>query len=126
MPTMITRAAELARRAPAGPAYLNIPLEVLLEEWDGREAKPIAAPGSTHSSPEEADAAAQLIREARNPVIVTETAGREAGGSRPWSPSPRPGRSRWSSPTRRCAATSRAPTRCTRAATSARGWTRPT
>ncbi|OXY88722.1 thiamine pyrophosphate-dependent enzyme [Streptomyces diastatochromogenes] len=80
LPTMITRAAELARRAPAGPAYLNIPLEVLLEEWDGREAKPIAAPGSTHSSPEEADAAAQLIREARNPVIVTETAGREAGG----------------------------------------------
>ncbi|MGW5640654.1 thiamine pyrophosphate-binding protein [Streptomyces sp. NPDC003832] len=27
LPTMITRAAELAWRAPAGPAYLNIPLE---------------------------------------------------------------------------------------------------
>ncbi|MEU1180299.1 thiamine pyrophosphate-dependent enzyme [Streptomyces sp. NPDC005820] len=80
LPTMITRAAELSWRAPAGPAYLNVPLEILLEEWDGRTAKPVVAPGSTHSSPEEADAVAQLIREASHPVIVTETAGREAGG----------------------------------------------
>ncbi|MFC8516272.1 thiamine pyrophosphate-dependent enzyme [Streptomyces sp. NPDC057257] len=80
LPTMVTRAAELSWRAPAGPAYLNIPLEILLEEWDGREAKPIVAPGSTHSSPEEVDPVAQMIREAANPVIVTETAGREAGG----------------------------------------------
>jgi len=80
LPTMVTRAAELAWRAPAGPAYLNIPLEILLEEWDGREARPIVRPGSTHSSPEEVDPVAQLIREAANPVIVTETAGREAGG----------------------------------------------
>ncbi|WP_406143829.1 thiamine pyrophosphate-dependent enzyme [Streptomyces sp. NBC_01012] len=80
LPTMITRAAELARRAPAGPTYLNIPLEILLEEWDGREAKPIVAPGSRHSSPEEVDPVAAMIREAENPVIVTETAGREAGG----------------------------------------------
>ncbi|MEU9517252.1 thiamine pyrophosphate-dependent enzyme [Streptomyces sp. NPDC048224] len=80
LPTMITRAAELAWRAPAGPAYLNIPLEILLEEWDGREAKPIVPPGSVHSSPEEVDPVAAMIREARNPVIVTETAGREAGG----------------------------------------------
>ena len=80
LPTMITRAAELAWRAPAGPAYLNIPLEILLEDWDGREAKKIVRPGSTHSSPEEVDPVAEMIREARNPVIVTETAGREAGG----------------------------------------------
>ncbi|MHA5052562.1 thiamine pyrophosphate-dependent enzyme [Streptomyces sp. SD15] len=80
LPTMITRAAELSWRAPTGPAYLNIPLEILLEEWDGREAKPIVPPGSTHSSPEEVDPVAQMIREAVNPVIVTETAGREAGG----------------------------------------------
>ncbi|MFJ9541361.1 thiamine pyrophosphate-dependent enzyme [Streptomyces sp. NPDC101225] len=80
LPTVITRTAELASRAPAGPAYLNIPLEILLQEWDGREAKPVVPPGSTHSSPEEADAVAELLREAANPVIVTETAGREAGG----------------------------------------------
>lgn len=80
LPTMITRAAELSWRAPAGPAYLNVPLETLLEDWDGREAKPVVPPGSTHCSPEEVDQVAALIREAKNPVIVTETAGREAGG----------------------------------------------
>ena len=80
LPTMITRAAELSWRAPTGPVYLNIPLEILLEEWDGREAKPVVPPGSTPSSPEEVDPVAQLIREATDPVIVTETAGREAGG----------------------------------------------
>ncbi|MGW2823955.1 thiamine pyrophosphate-dependent enzyme [Streptomyces sp. NPDC001443] len=80
LPTMISRAAELSWRAPQGPAYLNIPLEILLEPWNGREAKPIVEPGSTHSSPEEVDPVAQMIREAKNPVIVTETIGREAGG----------------------------------------------
>ncbi|MFG1664025.1 thiamine pyrophosphate-dependent enzyme [Streptomyces sp. Y7] len=80
LPAMITRAAELARRAPAGPAYLNIPLEILLEEWDGREPKPVVGPGSTHSSPDEVDAVAGMIRESTHPVIVTETAGREEGG----------------------------------------------
>ncbi|MFD7709663.1 thiamine pyrophosphate-dependent enzyme [Streptomyces sp. NPDC059785] len=80
LPTMITRAAELAWRAPAGPAYLNIPLEIMLQEWDGRAAGPVVRPGATHSSPEEVDPVARMIREARNPVIVTETAGREAGG----------------------------------------------
>ncbi|MFC4503380.1 MULTISPECIES: thiamine pyrophosphate-dependent enzyme [Streptomyces] len=80
LPSMITRAAELSRRAPAGPVYLNIPLETLLQEWDGREAKPVVAPGSTHSSPDEVDEVARLLREAHNPVVVTETAGREAGG----------------------------------------------
>ncbi|BFO19207.1 hypothetical protein SHKM778_55950 [Streptomyces sp. KM77-8] len=79
LPTMVTRAAELAWRAPAGPVYLNIPLEILLEDWDGREAEP-SFRRAPHSSPEEADRVAGLIREARNPVIVTETAGREAGG----------------------------------------------
>ncbi|MFJ8504162.1 thiamine pyrophosphate-dependent enzyme [Streptomyces avermitilis] len=80
LPTMITRAAELAWRAPAGPAYLNIPLEILLEPWDGREIHPVAPPGGTHSAPEEADAVAELLRRAVNPVVVTETAGREQGG----------------------------------------------
>ncbi|GAA1688299.1 thiamine pyrophosphate-requiring protein [Glycomyces endophyticus] len=80
LPVMIARAAELAWRAPAGPVYLNVPLEILLEEWDGREAKPVVAPGATQSAPAEVDAVAELVRGARNPVVVTETAGREAGG----------------------------------------------
>ncbi|MEV6350141.1 thiamine pyrophosphate-dependent enzyme [Actinoplanes sp. NPDC051851] len=80
LPTMITRSAELASRAPAGPVYLNIPLEVLLEEWDGPEPKPIAARGSTVSSAEDMQAVLELLAAAERPVIITETTGREEGG----------------------------------------------
>jgi len=77
---MVTRAAELAERAPAGPVYLNVPLEVLLEPWAAPAAKPVAAKGSTVSAPEEIAAVLALLGTATNPVIVTETAGREPGG----------------------------------------------
>lgn len=77
---MMTRAAELAVRAPAGPVYLNVPLEVLLDPWDERELKPVAPRGTTVSAPEDIEAVLGLLADAENPVIVTETAGREAGG----------------------------------------------
>jgi thiamine pyrophosphate-dependent acetolactate synthase large subunit-like protein len=80
LPTMVTRAAELASRAPSGPVYLNIPLEVLLEPWPEQPVKPVAAPGTTVSPAEEIAAVLALIAAAENPVIVTETAGREPGG----------------------------------------------
>lgn len=78
--TMVTRSAEIAERAPAGPTYLNIPLEVLLAPWAERQVKPLAAKGSTVSSPDEVRAVLDLLAVAVNPVVVTETAGREAGG----------------------------------------------
>lgn len=80
LPGMLTRAAEIAARAPAGPVYLNIPLEVLLDPWDGPEPDPVAAKGTTVSAPEEIEAVLRLLAGASNPVIVTETIGREAGG----------------------------------------------
>ncbi|GLZ06106.1 acetolactate synthase [Actinomadura sp. NBRC 104412] len=80
LPGMVTRAAEIAARAPAGPVYLNIPLEVLLDPWDERDPKPVAAPGTTVSAPEEVETVLALLAGADKPVIVTETAGRERGG----------------------------------------------
>lgn len=80
LPGMVTRAAEIAARAPAGPVYLNVPLEVLLDPWDGPEPKSVAAKGTTVSAPEEIEAVLGLLAGADHPVIVTETAGREAGG----------------------------------------------
>ncbi|MEV6300524.1 thiamine pyrophosphate-dependent enzyme [Actinoplanes sp. NPDC051861] len=80
LPTMVTRGAELASRAPAGPVYLNIPLEVLLEGWDGPDPKPLARPGTSVSAAEDMQAVLELLAAAENPVIITETAGREADG----------------------------------------------
>ncbi|BEL02447.1 benzoylformate decarboxylase [Actinoplanes sichuanensis] len=78
--TMITRSAEMASRAPAGPVYLNIPLEVLLEEWAGPDPKPVVARGATVSAAGDVRAVLELLTAASNPVIVTETTGREEGG----------------------------------------------
>jgi acetolactate synthase-1/2/3 large subunit len=78
--TMITRGAEMASRAPAGPVYLNIPLEVLLDPWDGPDPKPIVARGTTISAAGDVRAVLELLTTASNPVIVTETTGREEGG----------------------------------------------
>lgn len=76
----ITRSAELAERAPAGPAYLNIPLEVLLDPWAEHEIKPVAAKGGTVSAAADIQTVLELLTAAERPVIVTETAGREVGG----------------------------------------------
>ncbi|MFI5897916.1 thiamine pyrophosphate-dependent enzyme [Actinoplanes sp. NPDC051513] len=80
LPAMVTRAAELAAHAPAGPVYLNVPLEVLLEPWEETPIHRVVPQGTTVSSPAEVTAVAGLIKAAANPVIVTETTGREEGG----------------------------------------------
>lgn len=80
LPTMITRSAELASRAPAGPVYLNIPLEVLLEPWSSEDVKPVVPQGNTVSTAEDIQAVLELLAAAEKPVIITETTGREQDG----------------------------------------------
>ena len=80
LPGMVTRAFEMAAQAPAGPVYLNIPLEVLLDPWDSRPVVETAPRGGTVSAPGEIADVVALIGAASNPVIVTETVGREPGG----------------------------------------------
>jgi acetolactate synthase I/II/III large subunit len=74
---MLTRAGELAAAPPAGPAYLNVPVEVLLSPWRQRpSAHPVASAGRTISAPHELDIAVDLLRSAERPLIVTESGGR--------------------------------------------------
>jgi acetolactate synthase I/II/III large subunit len=77
---MVTRAAEFAERAPAGPVYLNVPLEVLLDSWQPAGVTSVARPGETVSAPDDVARVLDLLLAAERPVIVTETAGREDGG----------------------------------------------
>ena len=77
----VVRAAELARRAPAGPVYLNVPVEVLLSEWSPPPAaRPVPRQGIRISAPEDLRRAARRLATARNPVIITESAGRHPDG----------------------------------------------
>jgi acetolactate synthase-1/2/3 large subunit len=80
--TVIDRALSLATSAPEGPVYLSLPREVLAEPLDGfsfdspsRRAA-AAAPGAGEAAVE---AAAEILAEAKRPVIVTASAGRDPG-----------------------------------------------
>lgn len=78
---MTTRAVELADRTPAGPVYLNVPLEVLLDPAEPPKLdRPIAPKGSRLTPPAELEPVVELLLRAKRPVLVTETGGREEGG----------------------------------------------
>jgi acetolactate synthase I/II/III large subunit len=76
---MLKRAGELAAQAPAGPVYLNTPVEVLLAPW--RQGAPAPAPAArsntTVAVPEDVAVAVRLLAAAKRPVLAVETAGRD-------------------------------------------------
>lgn len=73
---MVTRAAEIAAAPPAGPVYLNVPVEVLLAPWEPIAGKPLAARGSAVATGDDLDAAVEMLAAAERPLIVTESGGR--------------------------------------------------
>jgi len=77
---LVKRSGELADRQPSGPVYLNVPLEVLLEEAEKPVRRKVVARGRRGSVPEDIATVAELLAAAERPVIITETAGREPGG----------------------------------------------
>jgi acetolactate synthase-1/2/3 large subunit len=77
---MVIRGVELAQRAPEGPVYLNVPLEVLLEQAPHRELHRPGPAGRRVSPPEEIEDVARRLARADRPVIITESAGQEQGG----------------------------------------------
>ncbi len=75
---MVIRTTELSVRAPAGPCFLNVPVEVLLTPWTPPKfTKPTAPAGRKLAAPEEIEALADRLIAAKHPVILTETAGRD-------------------------------------------------
>jgi acetolactate synthase-1/2/3 large subunit len=75
---MVRRAGELAAQAPAGPAYVNTPVEVLLSPWSPKATGPVAPAGQSVATGRDIEAAAQLLVGARRPVLAVESAGRDA------------------------------------------------
>jgi acetolactate synthase I/II/III large subunit len=74
----VIRAGEMAQRTPKGPIYLNVALEHMLHDWTppaaAREVPP--AP-KVQALPEDVKEVAELLRDAKNPVIVAEASGRD-------------------------------------------------
>ena len=74
----VIRAGELSQRAPAGPTYLSVSTETLMDEWTPpANGRAVPAAPRVLSAPEDIERLAGLLVKARNPVVVTEAAGRE-------------------------------------------------
>jgi len=78
---MVKRAGELAVQTPAGPTYVNTPVEVLLDRWQPSPAVgPAPPPPQTVAADADVEAAARLLAAARQPVLAVESAGRDPEG----------------------------------------------
>jgi acetolactate synthase-1/2/3 large subunit len=75
----IVRAGEMAQRTPAGPTYLSIPHETMMAGWTRPEKRKEVPPApKLVSAPDDIKRVAELLATARNPVVLTEAAGRNA------------------------------------------------
>lgn len=76
---MVKRAAEIAAAAPAGPVYVNTPVEVLLSPWRpvAACAGPLASAGVPVASEPDVRTGLRCLLSAQNPVIAVESAGRD-------------------------------------------------
>lgn len=78
---MVKRAGELAAQTPAGPTYVNTPVEVLLDQWQPSPAAGPAPPApQVVAADEDVDAAVRLLAAAQRPVLAVESAGRDPEG----------------------------------------------
>ncbi|HWG05278.1 MAG TPA: thiamine pyrophosphate-binding protein [Beijerinckiaceae bacterium] len=74
----VIHSAELAQRVPRGPIYLSIGLEAMLHAWTPEtKPKPVLPAPKTQALPQDVEAVATLLLQAKNPIIVTESAGRD-------------------------------------------------
>lgn len=74
----LVRAGEIAQRTPKGPTYLCVPIETMLADWTPparlRKAPPAPKP---IASPADIERVAALLATAENPLIMTESVGRD-------------------------------------------------
>jgi acetolactate synthase I/II/III large subunit len=75
----VVRAVEMAQRPPAGPVYLNVPIENMLHDWLA-PAKLRKVPPAPKTQPQsgDIDKVASLLLAARAPLIITDSAGRDS------------------------------------------------
>ena len=74
----VIRAGELAQRAPTGPVYVSVSTETLMADWTP-PANPRTVPAAPrlYSPPADIERLAELVAKAKNPLVLTEAAGRE-------------------------------------------------
>jgi thiamine pyrophosphate-dependent acetolactate synthase large subunit-like protein len=80
---MVVRAGEMAQRTPAGPVYLDVPIETMNQPWTPPKRQRTVPRAVMPQAPQsEIERVADLLLAAKTPVIVTEAAGRDGAGYR--------------------------------------------
>lgn len=78
---MVIRAGEIALRTPAGPTYLNVPIETMLAPWTPRSnLRAVPYPPKPRPADADIERVARMLVESASPLIVTDSAGREPEG----------------------------------------------
>lgn len=78
---MVVRAGEMAQRTPAGPTFLNVPVEAMLAPWKPQtKVRDVPPAPITRPTNADIDAVAELIAKAKSPVIATDSIGRDPEG----------------------------------------------
>ncbi len=78
---IVVRGGQMAQRTPMGPVYVSVPIETQLAAWNKPARLAKAQPAVPPRAPvAEIERVAKLLLEAKNPVITTEAAGRDAAG----------------------------------------------
>ena len=68
----------MAQRMPLGPVYLNVALEHMLHDWTPpRDARDVPTASKLQAPAEDMQQVADMLINAKNPVIVAETSGRD-------------------------------------------------
>jgi acetolactate synthase I/II/III large subunit len=78
----IDRACQLALSAPRGPAFVSVPTEFLMDAHPAKAPRAGTAVRNPAADPVAVAELTDLLCSARNPVILTEEAGKEAGAVR--------------------------------------------
>jgi acetolactate synthase-1/2/3 large subunit len=78
---VVVRAMEVAMTPPRGPVYLTLPREPLAAPLDGpiEPVRPRAVAASAYPDPKSIETLARWIAASERPLLITATAGREAG-----------------------------------------------
>ena len=77
----LVRAGEMAQRVPKGPTFLDVPIETMVHDWTPpSKIRKVAAAPKTQPTPEAISNLAEMLSRSNNPLIITESAGREAEG----------------------------------------------
>jgi acetolactate synthase-1/2/3 large subunit len=78
---MVVRAGEMASQSPLGPTYIDVPIEVMMTRWpQPAKLRKVPKPPSLRPSNQDIEKAAQMLLEAKNPVITAQAAGRSREG----------------------------------------------